>query len=155
MAKITVGKPVPPFELPATSGRTWKLSEAAGGKLVVYFYPKDMTSGCTLESQQFRDLSAAFRRAGTTVVGISRDSLASHRKFREKEALPFELLADEDERVSKLFDVIREKSLYGRKYLGIERSTFLIDDKGVLRREWRKVKVPGHAEEVLEAARTL
>lgn len=155
MAKVTVGKPVPPFELPSTGGAAFKLSEAAGSKLVVYFYPKDMTSGCTLESQQFRDLHPAFRRAGTTVVGISRDSLASHRKFREKERLPFDLLADEDERVSKLFDVIREKSLYGRKYLGIERSTFLIDGRGVLRQEWRKVKVPGHAEAVLEAARAL
>lgn len=156
MAKVTVGKPVPSLSLPSTSGRTWKLSEAAGAnKLVLYFYPKDMTSGCTLESQHFRDLYSAFRRAHTSVVGISRDSLASHRKFREKERLPFELLADEDERACKLFDVIREKSLYGRKYLGIERSTFLIDARGVLRREWRKVKVPGHAEEVLEAARAL
>jgi thioredoxin-dependent peroxiredoxin len=155
MATVAVGRPVPPFELPSTSGVAWTLSEAAGGKLVVYFYPKDMTSGCTLESQQFRDLHSAFRRAGTTIVGISRDGLASHRKFREKEKLPFELLADEDERACKLFDVIREKSLYGRKYLGIERSTFLIDGRGVLRREWRKVKVQGHAEEVLEAARAL
>ncbi len=155
MGKIAVGKAVPNFELPATSGDVWKLSAAAVGTVVVYFYPKDMTSGCTLESQQFRDLHPAYRRAGATIVGISRDSLASHRKFREKERLPFDLLADEDERACKLFDVIREKSLYGRKYLGIERSTFLIDGRGVLRREWRKVKVPGHAEEVLEAARAL
>lgn len=155
VGKLAVGKAVPPFTLPSTSGESWSLADAAGSKLVVYFYPKDMTSGCTLESQQFRDLHGAFRRAGVEVVGISRDSLASHRKFREKERLPFELLADEDEKVCKLFDVIREKSLYGRKYLGIERSTFLIDGKGVLRREWRKVKVQGHAEEVLEAAKSL
>jgi thioredoxin-dependent peroxiredoxin len=155
MSKVTLGKPVPQFALPSTSGATWKLADAAGGKLVVYFYPKDMTSGCTLESQGFRDLYAAFRRAGTSIVGISRDSLASHRKFQEKERLPFALLADEDEKACQLFDVIKEKSLYGRKYLGIERSTFLIDGKGVLQREWRKVKVQGHAEEVLEAAKSL
>ncbi|MGH8219093.1 MAG: peroxiredoxin [Steroidobacteraceae bacterium] len=155
MGKIAVGKAVPPFALPSTNGKSWSLADAAGGKLVVYFYPKDMTSGCTLESQQFRDLHAAFRRAGIEIVGVSRDSLASHRKFREKERLPFALLADEDEKVCRLFDVIREKSLYGRKYLGIERSTFLVDREGVLRREWRKVKVQGHAEEVLEAAKSL
>ena len=155
MSKVTLGKPVPQFALPSTSGETWKLSDAAGGKLVVYFYPKDMTSGCTLESQGFRDLYAAFRRAGTSIVGISRDGLASHRKFQEKERLPFALLADEDEKACRLFDVIKEKSLYGKKYLGIERSTFLIDGGGVLQREWRKVKVQGHAEEVLEAAQSL
>lgn len=155
MAKVALGKPVPELSLPATSGGTWTLSEAAGHKLVLYFYPKDMTSGCTLESQHFRDLHPAFRRAHTRIVGISRDSLASHQKFRDKEHLPFELLADTQERACKLFDVIREKTLYGRKYLGIERSTFLIDEQGVLRREWRKVKVPGHVEDVLEAARAL
>ncbi|SRR5579875_149109 len=155
MGKIAVGKAVPPFTLPSTSGKSWSLADAAGSKVVVYFYPRDMTSGCTLESQQFRDLHSSFRRAGVEVVGISRDSLASHRKFRDKERLPFELLADEDEKVCRLFDVIREKSLYGRKYMGVERSTFLIDERGVLRREWRKVKVPGHAEEVLEAAKSL
>jgi thioredoxin-dependent peroxiredoxin len=155
MAKVTLGKPVPQFALPSTSGETWKLADAAGSKLVVYFYPKDMTSGCTLESQRFRDLYAGFRRAGTAIVGVSRDGIASHRKFREKEQLPFELLADEEEKACRLFDVIKEKSLYGRKYLGIERSTFLIDREGVLRQEWRKVKVQGHAEEVLEEAKSL
>src|SRR4029079_3372066 len=103
----------------------------------------------------FRDLHASFRRAGAQVIGISRDTLKSHAKFRDKEALPFHLLSDPDEALCKLFDVIREKSLYGRKYMGIERSTFLIDDKGVLRQEWRKVKVPGHAQEVLDAAKDL
>jgi thioredoxin-dependent peroxiredoxin len=155
MSKVTLGKSVPQFALPSTSGETWKLADAAGSKLVVYFYPKDMTSGCTLESQGFRDLYPAFRRAGASIVGISRDGLASHRKFQEKERLPFTLLADEDEKACRLFDVIKEKSLYGKKYLGIERSTFLIDAKGVLQREWRKVKVQGHAEEVLEAAKSL
>jgi peroxiredoxin Q/BCP len=114
-----------------------------------------MTSGCTLESQDFRDLHSAFRKAGTDVVGISRDSVKSHDKFTEKEKLPFPLLADEDEKLCKLFDVIHEKTLYGKKYLGIERSTFLLDGTGILRREWRKVKVPGHAGEVLEAAKSL
>lgn len=155
MAKISVGKPVPVLELPSTAGGSFKLGGAAGGKLVIYFYPKDMTSGCTLESQRFRDLYPAFRRAGVAIVGISRDSVASHLKFRDKERLPFELLADTEETACRLFDVIKEKTLYGRKYLGIERSTFLLDGRGVLRREWRKVKVQGHAEEVLEAAQSL
>ena len=122
---------------------------------MIFFYPKDMTSGCTLEAQGFRDQAAAFRRAGTAIVGISRDSLASHEKFCLKEKLPYALLSDGDEKVCRLFDVIQEKSLYGRKYLGIERSTFLLDAAGYLRHEWRKVKVNGHVEEVLEAAKCL
>jgi peroxiredoxin Q/BCP len=155
MASTKIGSKVKDFSLPASGGGTWSLQEAAGRKLVIYFYPKDMTSGCTRESQDFRDLHAAFRKAGTLVVGVSRDSVKSHDKFTEKEKLPFPLLADEDEKLCKLFDVIQEKSLYGRKYLGVERSTFLLDGTGTLRREWRKVKVPGHAEEVLEAAKSL
>jgi peroxiredoxin Q/BCP len=155
MAQISLGKKVPAFALPTSTGETWKLAEALGEKLVLYFYPKDMTSGCTLESQNFRDLHAAFRRAGARIVGISRDSARSHERFKEKERLPFELLADEDGKICTLFDVIKEKSMYGKKYLGIERSTFLLDATGVLRREWRKVKVPGHAEEVLEATKSL
>ena len=156
---VTVGKKVPDFTVPVTGGpgknEAWSLSDAKGEKVVIYFYPKDMTTGCTVESQNFRDLHDKFRRAKVRVLGISRDSLARHDKFREKEKLPFELLSDEDEQVCKLFDVIKEKSLYGRKYMGIDRSTFLIDAAGVLRREWRGVKVPGHAEEVLEAAKSL
>jgi peroxiredoxin Q/BCP len=155
MPEVKIGAKVPDFTLPATGGETWRLKGAAGHTLVIYFYPKDMTSGCTRESQDFRDLHAAFRKAGVQIVGISRDSVASHEKFRTKESLPFPLLSDADEKVCKLFDVIKEKSLYGKKYLGIERSTFLLDGKGVLRQEWRKVKVPGHAEEVLEAAKSL
>jgi thioredoxin-dependent peroxiredoxin len=155
VSKIAIGKKVPDFSLPATGGKPWKQSDLKGEKLVFYFYPKDMTSGCTLESQQFRDLSAQFHKAKTRIVGVSKDSLASHEKFKEKESLPFELLSDESEKLCKLFDVIKEKSMYGRKYLGIERSTFLIDADGVLRQEWRKVKVPGHAQEVLEAAKAL
>jgi peroxiredoxin Q/BCP len=135
-----------------TGGGTWSLKDSAGSKLVIYFYPRDMTSGCTRESQDFRDLAAAFRRAGTAIIGISRDSVASHERFTAKESLPFPLLADTEEKVCKLFEVIKQKSLYGRKYLGIERSTFLLDGAGRLQQEWRNVKVPGHAEAVLEAA---
>ena len=155
MATAKIGSKIKDFSLPSSGGGTWSSKDAAGRKLVIYFYPKDMTAGCTRESQDFRDLHSAFRKAGVDIVGVSRDSVKSHDKFTEKEKLPFPLLSDEDERLCKLFDVIHEKSLYGRKYLGIERSTFLLDGTGILRREWRKVKVPGHAEEVLEAAKSL
>ncbi len=156
MPKVALDRKVADFTLPVTGSEgTWSLKQAAGRKLVIFFYPKDMTSGCTLEAQGFRDQAAAFRRAGATILGISRDSLASHEKFCLKEKLPYALLSDGDEKVCRLFDVIQEKSLYGRKYLGIERSTFLLDAAGILRREWRKVKVNGHVEEVLEAAKSL
>ena len=155
MTTLKAGSKVAAFSLPMTGGGTWSLKDAAGKNLVIYFYPKDMTSGCTRESQEFRDLYKAFRRVGTLIVGVSRDSVASHDKFAAKEALPFPLLADTDEKVCKLFDVIKQKSLYGRKYLGVERSTFLLDGSARLAQEWRKVKVPGHAEEVLEAAQRL
>ena len=155
MPAIKTGSKVPGFSLPTTGGGTWSLKDAAGRKLVIYFYPRDMTSGCTREAQDFRDLHGAFRKAGAEVVGVSRDSAASHDKFAQRESLPFPLLADTDESVCRLFDVIKPKSLYGRKYLGIERSTFLLDGSGRLRQEWRKVKVPGHAEAVLEAARSV
>jgi thioredoxin-dependent peroxiredoxin len=154
--KVAVGKKIPDFTVPVTgNGEAWSLSDAKGEKLVIYFYPKDMTTGCTKESQDFRDHYAAFKKAKVRLLGISRDSIKSHDKFREKEKLPFELLSDADEKVCKLFDVIKEKTLYGRKYMGVDRSTFLIDAGGVLRREWRGVKVPGHVEEVLEAAKSL
>jgi peroxiredoxin Q/BCP len=152
---VAIGKKLPAFSLPRSDGNTWKTSDVAGSKLVLYFYPKDMTEGCTLEGRDFRDLHAAFRRAKTTVLGISKDSCERHAKFRAKEEFPFELLSDEDEKVCRLFDVIREKSLYGRKFMGIERSTFLFGADGKLSREWRKVRVKGHAAEVLEAARAL
>ena len=155
MAAPKIGSKVKDFSLPTNGDGTWSLKDATGRKLVIYFYPKDMTGGCTRESQDFRDLHSKFRKAGVDIVGISRDSVKSHDKFVEKENLPFPLLSDADEKVCKLFDVIQEKSLYGKKYLGIERSTFLLDGTGILRREWRKVKVPGHAEEVLEAAKSL
>lgn len=152
---VSVGKKLPAFSLPRSDGSTWKTSDIAGTKLVLYFYPKDMTEGCTLEGRDFRDLHPAFRRAKTTVLGVSKDSCERHAKFRAKEDFPFELLSDEDEKVCRLFDVIREKSLYGRKFMGIERSTFLFDAGGKLAREWRKVRVKGHAAEVLEAAKSL
>jgi thioredoxin-dependent peroxiredoxin len=155
MPKLKPGSKIPEFSLPMTGGTGWSLKQAAGKKLVIYFYPRDMTSGCTRESQDFRDLAADFRKAGTQIVGVSRDSVASHDKFAAKESLPFPLLADTEEKLCRMFDVIKEKSLYGRKYLGVERSTFLIDATGTLRQEWRNVKVPGHAETVLEAARGL
>jgi thioredoxin-dependent peroxiredoxin len=155
MSKVSVGKAAPKFSLPSTNGSTFKLQEAAGKKLVLYFYPKDNTPGCTQEGADFAALAPAFKKARTIVVGISGDSPASHEKFKTKMKFPFELLADEDRAVCQLYDVIREKNLYGRKFLGIERSTFLIDAKGVLQREWRKVKVKGHADEVLTAAQQL
>lgn len=149
-----VGSKVKAFKAAATSGE-FSLADAAGKALVLFFYPKDMTSGCTVEAREFRDILDKFRRAGALVLGVSRDSLKSHEKYREKESLPFHLLSDPEEKLCSQFDVIREKSLYGRKYMGIERSTFLIDAQGVLRREWRKVKVTGHAQEVLDAVREL
>jgi len=152
---VSVGRKVPDFSLPATGGGNWKLSAARGSKIVVYFYPKDNTSGCTKEGVAFADLDKAFRKEGAVVVGVSPDSLASHEKFKSKMGFPFELLADEDKKACQLFDVWKEKSMYGRKYMGVERSTFLIDEQGVLNREWRKVKVPGHADEVLDAVRDL
>jgi peroxiredoxin Q/BCP len=149
----TLGKKVPDFSLPATGGKAWKLSAAAGRQLVVYFYPKDSTSGCTQEGIDFRDLHAQFRKAGADILGISPDSLASHEKFKAKYEFPFELAADVDKTACTLFDVYKEKSMYGRKYLGVERSTFLVDEHGVLRQEWRKVKVKDHAAAVLAAVR--
>ena len=152
---VGVGKKLPAFSLPRSDGSVWKTSDVAAGKLVLYFYPKDMTPGCTLEGQDFRDLHAQFKRAKTTVLGISKDSCERQARFRLKEKFPFELLSDEDEKVCRLFDVIREKSLYGRKFMGIERSTFLFGADGKLAREWRKVRVKGHAAQVLEAAKSL
>ena len=152
---VSVGKKVPAFSLPRSDGSLWKTADAKDSQLVLYFYPKDMTPGCTLEGQDFRDLHAGFKRANTLVLGISKDSCERHARFRAKEKFQFELLSDEDEKICRLFDVIREKSLYGRKFMGIERSTFLIGSDGKLGREWRKVRVKGHAAEVLEAAKQL
>jgi len=155
MSGVRLNRKVPAFSAAATGGETFSLSAAKGNNLVVYFYPKDSTPGCTLEGQDFRDNYSKFRRNKTLVVGVSRDSLATHEKFRTKQDFPFALLSDTDETLCRLFDVIREKNMYGRKVMGIERSTFLIDASGKLRREWRKVKVDGHVDEVLEAVRDL
>jgi peroxiredoxin Q/BCP len=154
MTKVAVGRKVPDFALDSTAG-PWRLKDAVGTSLVVYFYPKDATSGCTKEGEAFRDLYAKFRKAKVQVVGVSPDSIASHEKFKAKYEFPFELLSDPEQKACTLFDVWKEKSMYGRKYMGVERSTFLIDSQGVLRQEWRKVKVEGHADEVLAAAQAL
>lgn len=146
---------IPDFTLPATSGQTFSLAGHAGRIVVIYFYPKDSTPGCTTEGQQFRDLHAAFQAAGAVILGISRDSLKSHENFKAKQSFPFELGSDADEIVCNLFGVIKQKMMYGKQCRGIERSTFVIDRAGVLRREWRGVKVPGHAQEVLDFVTTL
>ncbi len=143
------------FKCEATGDKTIQLKSLRGKKVVVYFYPKDSTPGCTTEGQDFRDLHGKFKRQNSVILGVSRDSLASHEKFRDKHNFPFDLLSDPDEKLCRQFDVIKEKSLYGRKFLGIERSTFLIDETGKLRREWRKVRVKGHAAQVLEAVKDI
>jgi len=151
----TMNRVVADFTSEATSGKKIRLKELRGQNVVLYFYPKDSTPGCTLEGQDFRDLHSKFRRQNTIILGVSRDSIASHEKFKAKQKFPFELIADPDEKLCKKFDVIQEKTLYGRKFMGVERSTFLIDADGKLRAEWRKVKVKGHAAEVLDAAKAL
>ncbi|MFJ4606706.1 peroxiredoxin [Pseudomonas atacamensis] len=152
---VVIDQPVADFTAPATSGQTVSLSELKGKQVVIYFYPKDSTPGCTTQGQGFRDLYAAFKAANTEVFGISRDSLKSHENFKGKQEFPFELISDKDEAVCQLFDVIKLKKLYGKEYLGVDRSTFLIDKDGVLRQEWRGVKVPGHVDAVLAAAEAL
>ena len=151
---VTTGQLLPEFTAASTGG---EFSPAAlkGRKLVLYFYPKDDTPGCTTESIDFRDRLAAFDAAGVTIVGVSRDSLRSHENFRARHALPFELVSDPDEQLCELFGVMKMKNMYGRQVRGIERSTFVIDTDGRLAREWRGVKVPGHADEVLEYVRSL
>ncbi len=155
MAKVELNKKVTNFSVAATGDKTISLTDFKGSNLVLYFYPKDSTPGCTREGQDFRDSHAKFRRAKTYILGVSRDSINSHGRFKDKQQFPFDLLADTDETLCKQFDVIKEKNMYGKKVLGIERSTFLIDGKGKLRQEWRKVKVDGHVEEVLQAAKRL
>lgn len=152
---LSLGQPVPDFGGAATSGQTVRLSELRGRRVVLYFYPRDNTPGCTVEGQQFRDLHDRFNALDTVVLGISRDSLRSHDGFRAKHGFPFHLIADTDEALCRLFDVIKLKKLYGKESLSVERSTFLIDADGVLRREWRKVKVDGHAQAVLAAVEAM
>lgn len=155
MSGPTMNRVVADFTSEATSGEKIRLKDLRGQNVVLYFYPKDSTPGCTLEGQDFRDLHSKFRRQKTVILGVSRDSIASHEKFKAKQKFPFELISDPDEKLCKKFDVIQEKTLYGRKFMGVERSTFLIDANGRLRGEWRKVKVKGHAAEVLEAVKEL
>ena len=152
---VSLDQPVADFNAAATSGQQVSLSALKGRQVVIYFYPKDSTPGCTTEGQDFRDQHAAFQAANTVVFGVSRDGMKSHENFKCKQAFPFELISDKDEALCQLFDVIKLKKLYGKEYLGIDRSTFLIDSQGVLRREWRGVKVPGHVDEVLAAAQAL
>ena len=148
---VVLNKKVPAFNLPATGDKKIRLSEFKGKNLVVYFYPKDNTPGCTTEGQDFRDFYKKFKKKNTEILGVSRDTIKKHENFKAKYEFPFDLLSDENEELCKLFDVIKLKKLYGKEYLGIERSTFLIDGKGILRHEWRKVRVKGHAEEVLNS----
>lgn len=150
MVLAKTGKKVTDIKLAATDNQTLQLSDFRGKKIVLYFYPKDSTPGCTLEGQGFRDNKRKFSARNTIILGVSRDSVTSHENFKKKQSFSFDLLSDPDEKLCKQFDVIKEKNMYGKKVIGIERSTFLIDEKGILIKEWRKVKVKGHVEEVLE-----
>ena len=155
MSAPKMNRVVANFTAAATRNKTIQLKELRGKNVVIYFYPKDSTPGCTTEGRDFSALHAKFRRQNTVIFGVSRDSITSHEKFREKQGFVFDLISDPDEKLCKQFDVIQEKSLYGRKFMGVVRSTFLIDENGKLRQEWRKVKVKGHAEEVLDAVKAL
>ncbi len=155
MTNVVPDQPVPDFSADATDQQTIQLSTLRGSRVVIYFYPKDSTPGCTTEGQDFRDLYPDFSELNTRIFGVSRDKMRSHENFKAKQQFPFQLISDPEEQLCKLFDVIKLKKLYGKEHLGIERSTFLIDEQGVLRREWRKVKVKGHVQEVLEAVRQL
>ena len=155
MAQLAIGKKIPAFKAAVTSDGTIASKDLVGKAFVLYFYPKDDTPGCTMEGQDFRDQHDKFKRLKVKVFGVSRDSLAAHDKFKAKYQFPFDLVSDPDETLCRAFDVIKEKNMYGKKVMGIERSTFLVDAKGVLRGEWRKVKVKGHVDEVLAAAKAL
>jgi peroxiredoxin Q/BCP len=155
MTTAKLNRVLPRLKLPATSDQTIDLKDLRGQNIVLYFYPKDSTPGCTTEGQNFAENHAKFKRIKTVILGVSRDTVASHEKFRAKYNFPFDLLSDSDEKACSIFDVIKEKNMYGRKVMGIERSTFLIDATGKLRKEWRKVKVKGHVDDVLAAAKEL
>lgn len=151
MANVAVGKKVPAFSIAATGEQTISSKDLAGQPYILYFYPKDSTPGCTTEGENFRDAYGKFKRRKVAIFGVSRDSLRSHERFKEKYKFPFELLSDPDEALCGIFDVVKQKNMYGKKVRGIERSTFLIDGTGKLVREWRKVKIPGHVDEIIEA----
>ncbi|MDA9340864.1 peroxiredoxin [Gammaproteobacteria bacterium] len=155
MTKNLQGKKCPRFEAEATNNQTLSNASFVGKNLVVYFYPKDSTPGCTIEGQEFRDNYKEFKKMNTEILGVSRESIKSHENFKLKQNFPFELLSDPDEKVCKAFDVMKLKSMYGREYMGVDRSTFIIDEKGKIQTEWRGVKVKGHVQEVLEAVRDL
>ncbi len=155
MSELTIGKAVPDFEAAATGDKTIKLSELSGKNIIIYFYPKDSTPGCTSEGQDFRDNHNKFKRQKCLIFGVSRDSIKSHENFKTKQAFTFDLLSDKDEVLCELFDVIKMKNMYGKKVRGIVRSTFLIDANGILRHEWRGLKVAGHVDEVLETVKSL
>ena len=155
MPETLTGLKVPDFSAPSTGGKPFRLSAASGAALVLYFYPRDNTPGCTEEGRQFAALYGEFQKTGCAIYGVSRDNLRSHESFKSKLAFPFELLSDEDEQLCNMFGVIKMKNMYGKKVRGIERSTFVIDASGRMRREWRGVKVPGHASEVLDFVKTL
>ncbi|MDP9083438.1 MAG: peroxiredoxin [Pseudomonadota bacterium] len=154
MPTIDIGKKAPQFTLNGTAG-SWSLRDAAGRAVVIYFYPRDNTPGCTQEGEDFSAAFAQLQKTNCMILGISPDTVTSHEKFKKKMSFPFELLSDPEQQVCRLYDVIQEKSMYGKKYMGVERSTFLIDAKGVLRHSWRKVRVKGHAEAVLDAVKAL
>ncbi|MBT8101723.1 MAG: peroxiredoxin [Gammaproteobacteria bacterium] len=155
MSAPKMNRVVADFRADATRNKTIRLKDLRGQNVILYFYPKDSTPGCTTEGRDFAELHTKFRRRKTVILGVSRDSIASHEKFRAKQDFPFDLISDPDEKLCKAFDVIHEKTLYGRKFMGVVRSTFLIDADGKLRKEWRSVKVKGHAEAVLEAVKAL
>jgi len=152
---IMIGQTMPMCEIPATSNLTFSPKAYQGKKLVLYFYPKDSTPGCTVEAGEFRDHIDAFNQANALVVGVSRDNLRSHENFRQKLGLPFELVADTEEKLCTIFNVIKMKNMYGKQVRGVDRSTFLFDSKGVLQKEWRGIKVTGHVAEVLTAAKAM
>lgn len=152
---VKIDAPVTDFQAQATSEQQVQLSALKGKQVVIYFYPKDSTPGCTTEGQGFRDQFSEFQAANTVIFGVSRDGVKSHENFKAKQGFPFELISDKDETLCNLFDVIKLKKLYGKEYMGVDRSTFLIDKDGVLRQEWRGVKVPGHVDAVLAAAQAL
>ncbi|MBD3671711.1 MAG: peroxiredoxin [Gammaproteobacteria bacterium] len=153
--KAALGKKVPAFKLPATGEQEIALKDLAGKYVVLYFYPKDSTPGCTREGQDFGEEHAKFKRQGAIILGVSRDSVKSHENFKAKQGFPFDLLSDKEEVLCNIFDVIKEKNMYGKKVMGVERSTFIIDPDGKLRHEWRKVKVDGHVSEVLETLKQI
>ncbi len=155
MAKLSVGEPLPGLTIHATGGKIFNLGDLKGKGVVLYFYPKDNTPGCTAEGQDFRDRYAEFLRRRVAILGVSCDSLASHEKFKARHRFPFDLISDEDQRLCKTFGVFKEKSLYGRKHLGIDRSTFIFDKDGILRKEFRGVKVKGHVDQILEELKKL